>query len=186
MSDPAKVFEEAHERHEAAGEHGPRWVPLAAAILAVLAAVSGFVSNLRATGALISKNDSIVATARASDTYNEYQAGRIKYYVYQAAIDADRGGNVAKLRGIADRQANKGAPLLAKARGYDEKALHENERSEHLLFSHEVLEVATTLFEVSIVLVSITALVGSRLLPIVAGTASVIGVIIFVIGALMH
>lgn len=186
MSDAAKAFEDADERGSLRGERRPRWIPLAAAILAVLAAISGFVSNLRATRALIAKNDSIVATARATDTYNEYEAGRIKYYIYQAAIDAGRGGDIAKLRGIANREANKGAPILAKARNYDANAMHENERSERLLFSHEVLEVATTLFEISIVLVSITALVGSRLLPIVAAVASGIGVIIFATGAFMH
>ncbi|HYZ16629.1 MAG TPA: DUF4337 family protein [Candidatus Acidoferrum sp.] len=186
MSDAAKAFEEADERHAASGARGPRWVPLAAAVLAVLAAVSGVLSNLRATRALITKNDSIIATARASDTYNEYEAGRIKYYVYQAAIDTGRGSDVAKLNTIAGHEASKGAPLLKKARVYEEQARDDNERSEHLVFSHEVLEVATTLFEISIVLVSITALVGSRLLPIVAGAATALGVIIFMIGALIH
>jgi Domain of unknown function (DUF4337) len=182
MNDPAKVVEEAQERHHAAGEHGPRWVPLAAAILGVLAAITTFVSNLRSTNALIAKNDSIVATTHASDTYNEFQAGRIKYYIYQAAIDTDHSGNVAKLRATADRETKKGPPLLAKARRFDEQAARDNERSERLLFSHDVIEVATTLFEVSIVLVSITALVGSRLLPTVAGVASLIGVIVFLVG----
>ena len=181
LNDPAKTFEEAHERHQAGGEHGPRWVPLVAAILAVLAAITTFVSNLRSTGALIAKNDAIVATARAADTYNEFEAGRIKYYIYQAAIDTNRGGDVAKLRATADRETKKGPPLLAKARAFDEQAAHDNERSERLLLSHEIIEVATTLFEVSIVLISITALVGSRLLPTIAGIASLAGVIIFLV-----
>jgi hypothetical protein len=182
MNDPAKVVEEAHERHHAAGEHGPRWVPLAAAILGVLAALTTFFSNLRSTGALIAKNDAIVATARAADTYSEYESGRIKYYIYQVAVDTTRGGDVAKLRGVADHESQKGPPLLARARAFDEQAARDNEHSERLLVSHEIIEVATTLFEVSIVLISITALVGSRLLPAVAGTASAVGVIVFLIG----
>ncbi|HTJ28363.1 MAG TPA: DUF4337 family protein [Candidatus Limnocylindria bacterium] len=182
MNDPVKAVEEAQERHQAAGGHGPRWVPLAAAILGVLAALTTFVSNLRSTGALIAKNDAIVATARAADTYNEYEAGRIKYYVYQVAIDTNRGSDVARLRSVADREAQKGPPVLARARAFDEQAARDNERSERLLLSHEIIEIATTLFEVSIVLISITAIVGSRLLPTVAGIASAIGVIVFVIG----
>ena len=181
MSGAAKAFEEAHERHER-GHDGPRWIPVVAAVLAVLAAISGFVSNVRSTKALVAKNDSIVATTHASDTYNQYQAGRIKYYVYQAAIDASTARDAAKLLATANREKTKGAPLLKKAQAYEDEAARDNDRSESLLLSHEIIEVATTLFEVSIVLVSITALVGSRLLPIVAGIASLGGVVIFLVG----
>ena len=181
MSDPAKAFAEAHERHEQARE-GQRWVPVAAAVLAVLAAISGFVSNLRATNALIAKNDAIVAITHASDTFNEYESSRLKYYVYQAAIDTARGGDLSKLRAFTEKQSKKAAPLLAKARTFEEESKLHSERSERLLTQHETIEVATTLFEVAIVLVSITALVGSRLLPIVAGSAALIGIAFFVFG----
>lgn len=183
MSTPSEQFQEAHERHEAAGERGPRWVPLAAAILAVLAALSGFVSNVRSTAALVDKNDAIIATTRASDTYAQYQAGRIKFYVYQAAIDAGTARDPAKLAAIAAGEKRKGPPLLKKAEAYVSEAEHLNVQSERLLRSHEIIEIATTLFEVSIVLVSITALVGSRLLlPLVAGIASALAVVIFAVG----
>ena len=161
-------------------------MPVAAAALAVLAALGGFLSNLRSTGALIAKNDSIVATTRASDTYNEYQASRLKFYIAQSEIDAGvgPGGNIARLKDNAKRQGAKGPALLAKAREFEHEAERANVRSEHLLAQHETIEVATTLFEVSIVLVSITALVGSRLLPIVAGVASALGIAIFAYGLL--
>lgn len=184
MSTPSEQFKEAHERHEAAGERGPRWVPLAAAILAVLAALSGFVSNIRSTAALVAKNDAIIATTNASDTYAQYQAGRIKYYVYQAAIDAGTARDPAKLAATAASEKRKGPPLLTKAEGFVHEAEHLNRESERLLRSHEIIEIATTLFEVSIVLVSITALVGSRLLPVVAGIASALALAIFAVGAL--
>lgn len=179
----SEAFEQAKKRHED-GREGPRWVPVAAAVLAVLAAVSGYLSNLRSTGALIAKNDSIVATAHASDTYAQYQAERIKYYVSQSAIDAGvgPGGNLAGLRANVERESKKGPPLLEKARHFEEEAERLNLRSERLLAQHETIEIATTLFEVSIVLVSITALIGSQLLPIVAGVASALGVVIAVYG----
>ncbi len=185
MTTPANAFEEARERH-AHGSEGPRWVPVAAAALAVLAALSGYLSNLRSTGALIAKNDSIVAITRTSDTYNEFQAGRLKFYVSQSAIDAGvgPGGNLRRLKANAKRESAKGAPLLEKAARFEREAERDNARSEHLLAQHETIEVATTLFEVSIVLVSITALVGSRLLPIVAGAASGLGLLIFAYGLL--
>lgn len=184
MNSPSDAFREAHERHEAATEGGLRWVPLAAAVLAVLAAIGGFLANQRSTQALVAKNDAIVAVTRASDTYNEYESRSIKQHIYEAAIVAGRGGNVAKLHAVAAHESAAKGPVLEKARGYDEDAVRQNERSERLLHAHEILEIATTLFEIAIVLVSITALVGSRLLPIVSGGAAAIGVAVLIVGAL--
>jgi hypothetical protein len=180
----SKVFEEAHERVEEAREGGPRWVPVIAAVLAVLAAVSGFLSNQRSTQALIAKNDSIVATTRASDAYNEYQAARLKYAIAQTAIDAGTSAPAgrAKLQANATRQERKAPGSLLKAQGYDRQAIVLDEKSERLLGAHETIEIASTLFEVSIVLVSITALVSSRLLPIAAGVASLLGLVSLVYG----
>jgi hypothetical protein len=183
VSDPAKSFAEAHERHQH-GREGPSWIPLAAAVLAVLAAVSGYFGNLCSTEALVEKNDAIVATTHASDTWAQYQAGRIKYYISQSALDAGVGpaANIARLRKNAAEEKAKGPPLTKKAKGFEEEALHHNQRSERLIRQHETIEVGTTLFEVAIVLVSITVLVGSRLLPIVGGTAAALGILFFVVG----
>jgi hypothetical protein len=180
----AKSFEEAQERHEHGGHGGPRWVPIAAATLAVLAAIASYFGNLRSTQALFAKNEANVATTRASDTYAQYQAGRIKYYVAQTALDQglSSGGNAAKLEATVSGEKAKGPPLLEKAHKFEEEATHQNERSEHLLGQHETIEVGATLFEVAIVLVSITALVGSRLLPVVAGVAAVLGMGFFITG----
>jgi hypothetical protein len=71
---------------------------------------------------------------------------------------------------------------MEKAKGFEEEAARHNEHSERLLKQHETIEVAATLFEVAIVLVSITALVGSRLLPISAGIAAVLGIGFFAAG----
>ena len=179
----AKSFEEAHERHEH-GHEGPRWVPIAAACLAVLAAIASYFGNLRSTQALFAKNEAIVATTHASDTYAQYQAGRIKYYLAQTALDqgVNAGGNREKLQSTAEHEASKGPKLLEKAKAHEEDAAHQNERSEKLLGQHETIEVGATLFEVAIVLVSITALVGSRLLPITAGIAAVLGMVFFLVG----
>jgi hypothetical protein len=181
--DAAKSFEEAHERH-AHGHEGPRWIPIAAAVLAVLAAVATYFGNLRSTQALVEKNDSIVATAHASDTWSQYQAGRIKYYVATNALDqgVNPGGNAAKLKDTAAKAAAKGPALMEKAQRFEEEALRHNERSERLLRSHETVEVGATLFEVAIVLVSITALVGSRVLPITGGVAALLGMGFFLFG----
>ena len=185
MTHAADHFKEANERHEH-GREGPSWVPIAAAVLAVLTAVSGYFGNLRSTEALIAKNDAIVATTHASDTYAQYQAGRIKYYVAQTALaqGVQKGGDSAFLNETVKSEKTKGPPLLEKARAFEEDAAHQNERSERLIKQHETIEVGTTLFEIGIVLVSITVLVGSRLLPIAAGAAALLGAIFFLLGLL--
>jgi hypothetical protein len=182
VSDAAQTFHEAQERHEHGRDSAEKWVPVFAAILAVLSAVSGFLSNVRSTAALVAKNDAIVATAHASDTYAQYEAERQKFYAYQSLVDAGIVKNVAKVRATADREAKKAPPLLAKAHRFEELSAHHDAHSDSLLASHERIEVAATLFEVAIVLVSISALVGSRLLPITAGVATAIGLVIFVAG----
>ncbi|HYW52404.1 MAG TPA: DUF4337 family protein [Dongiaceae bacterium] len=179
----AKSFEEAQERHEH-GHSGPRWVPIAAAVLAVLAAIASYFGNLRSTQALVEKNDAIVATAHASDTWSQYQAGRVKYYVATTAIaqGVSAGGDAKALDETAKKEEAKGPPLMEKAKGFEEESTRHNERSERLLRQHETIEVGATLFEVAIVLVSITALVGSRVLPITAGVAAVLGMAFFLFG----
>ena len=176
-------FEAAHEEH---GHEGPRWVPIAAAVLAVLAAVSGYFGNRRSTQALFAKNEAIVATTHASDTFAQYQSERLKYYISQSALDQglNPGGDAAKLRANAHREAAKAPPLLERAKRFDEAADGENARSERLLGEAETIEVGSTLFEVGIVLVSITALVGSRLLPITAAVAAAGGILFFIFGLL--
>ncbi len=179
---PVTPFEAAHE-HTKHGE-GPRWIPVAAAALAVLAAVAGYLSNVRSTSALFAKNESIVATTRASDAYAQYQSERLKFYISQTAVEQgmNAGGNAAKLRATAKREAAKAPPLLAQGHAYDQEAIAWNARSERLLRQHETIEFGSTLFEVAIVLVSVTALVGSRLLPITAGVAATLGMMFSVVG----
>ncbi|HEX3549140.1 MAG TPA: DUF4337 family protein [Candidatus Elarobacter sp.] len=178
-------FEAAHEKHaREPGHDGPRWIPIAAAVLAVLAAVSSYFGNRRSTQALFAKNEAIVATTHASDTFAQYQAERLKFYVSQSALDqgVGPGGKAAKLRANAERENAKGPALLRRAQGFDQQADAENARSERLLGQAETIEVGSTLFEVGIVLVSISTLVASRLLPITAGVAAVGGVLFFLYG----
>lgn len=184
MSSPLEQFHQTTERHTE-GTHGPRWVPVAAAVLAVLAAVSGAVANLRATNALVAKNDAIVATAKAADTWNEYEARSIKQHIYEAAQVTAPAKEVPRLHQVAEHERTAAKPVMAKAKDFEHQADLDNERSERLLGAHEVLEVSTTLFEVAIVLVSIVALVGSRLLPIVAAIASGAGLAILVFGVFL-
>ena len=182
-----KAVEEARERHEHASHAAPsrRWIPLVAALLAVVAALANLASNQRSSDALIAKNEAILAQAKASDAYNFYEARGIKEHAYEALVDAGLVRDpqrLAKLSGIAKRERVEKAKPLADAQRYERAVAEENERSERVLHAHEILEIAVTLFEVAIVLVSISALVTTRLLNGSVVVAAAFGAIAFVIG----
>ncbi len=183
-----KHFQEAQHRGAMAeGGHvsAPRWIPIAAAFLALLAASTGLLAGLRATQANATKSDAILLTARAVDIYSEYDTRSVRQHIYEAALEgAVDAAHAKRLRGVAQHEREAKAPLLPKARKLDKESNAAIERAEHILVSHEILAVATTLFEIAIVLVSITALVGSRILPISAVIATTLGLIIALRGAL--
>ena len=173
----------AHVHHAAEGGHGdihaPRWIAVAAALLALLAASVGLVANLRVTQSSAAKSDAIILTARASDVYTEYDTRSVKEHVYDAVGEiAPDSAHAARLKAVAAHENAAKAPLLARARDLEATSKASMHRAEHLLASHEILEVATTLFEIAIVLVSVSALGGTRLLPIVAGVLTASGLLI--------
>jgi hypothetical protein len=53
--------------------------------------------------------------------------------------------------------------VYAEAKRFEEEADQKQDRAEALLRSFETLEIATTLFEISIAFASISALMGARL-----------------------
>ncbi len=188
--DPTKSFAEAHERHEHAMQpahhaEANRWVPISAAILAVFAALVTLLTNQHASQALDAKSDAIIAVSRAADIYNEYEADSIKQHGYEALIAAGvtvDPKRLATLQAVADEQKAKKKPLLVKARAFEEQAKVDEERSNHLLHVREHLEIAVTLLEVAIVLVSISAVAKAPFLPIVAALAAAGGVVMTIVG----
>ena len=167
-----KEVAEAAERHEQYG--GSRFTPIAAAVVAVLAALANLVSNHRSVEALIAKNQAIVAFGHASDTYNYYEAKSIKQEVYRAAILSSGRKNLA-LQKVVDHEEESKKPVLERARGFEKQANDDDARSERLENSHKTLEVAVTFLEVAIVLLSISALAGTIYLPVIAAAAVACG-----------
>jgi len=187
--DAAKAFTEARDRHKKtegdgtnAGAHGARWVPLAAAILAVLAALASLATTQRSTIALTSKNQAILLFTKASDAFNEYEARSIKQHVYEALVAAGNVRDPAKLQAIAAHEKKAGAPVFIKAREFERQATESNDRSERALRSYEHLEIGVTFLEISIVLVSISALATTRLLTVAAITAATAGILLTIYG----
>ena len=184
--DVHKTLEAAEERREHLNK-GERLVPLAAAIIAVLAALGTLFAQHRSVSALSVKNDSILAQTRSLDLYNFYQARRTRFVVYTALIAAGVPRSPAaraRLEGAATTEHKSSEHTLAQARQFEATAEHEQDRSEAILQSFETLEVATTLFEIAIVFVSISALSQTRILLYLAGGMTAVGVGFLIIGML--
>lgn len=170
---PHEPVSEAAEHHERFG--GSRWTPIAAALVAVVAALAGLGSNQRATQALIAKNQAVLSFTRATDTYNYYQAKAIKEDVYLATSALDKSDASAALRKVADHEHTSKEKVLAQARELEKQADEDDYRSERLMHSHETIAVGVTFLEVAIVILSISSLVGTLVLPVIAGASTLTG-----------
>lgn len=178
--EPHEHVAEAAERHEQFG--GPRWMPIAAAVVAVLAALANMVSTQRVNQALIEKNQAILLFTHASDAYNYYQAKSIKEDVYLATSTLHVGDFVAQLRKVADHEHASKQVVLQKARDFEKKAEEEDAKSERLMRSRETMEIGVAFLQVAIVILSISSLVGTLLLPIMAAGCTAVGLGFFIAG----
>ena len=178
--EPHEHVVEAAERHEQLG--GPRWTPIAAAVVAVLAALANMVSTQRVNQALIEKNQAILLFTHASDAYNYYQAKSIKEDVYLATSTLHVGDTVTQLRKVADHEHTSKQAVLEKARNFEKQAEEEDAKSERLMQSRETMEIGVAFLQVAIVILSISSLVGTLLLPVMAAGCTLAGLGFFFAG----
>ncbi len=179
------ALEGATEHHGTTRSGHARLVPLAAALLAVIAAIATLLSNKSATEALALKNEAILLRTEASDSYNFYQARSIKEYIYQATVDANPKLDTAvraKLLKIPAHEKTAKRPLLARGRAQEEEAKEASRRSERLLRAHEVMEAGVTLLEIAIAIISISALTSSTFLIGFGAIAAVGGLVLLLYG----
>ncbi|HYL27437.1 MAG TPA: DUF4337 family protein [Candidatus Nitrosotalea sp.] len=158
---------------------------MAAAIIAVLAALGTLFAHHRSILALAAKNKAILTQTRATDLYTAYESKQVRYNFYRVLLASElvRNASVNKqLKIAADHENASAAATLKQARGFEDEAQRDDERSEAILRSYEFLQFATTMFEVSIILVSISALAGARLFVPLGCTLSGVGMVVFVIG----
>jgi hypothetical protein len=186
-------FNAAHAMHDASQRYeqiasGDKLVPVSAAVIAVFAALATLFAHHSSTSALAQKNEAILYQSKAADQYNYYESKRIKVQLNQALIDAGlaRNGTAGRraMEARMKKENTQAATILKKAQALDAASVTRVDRSERFLNSYENHEVAATLFEVSIVLVSVTALMRSKVLLLVAGGAMLVGLGFFTVGLL--
>lgn len=164
-----------------------RFVSAAVAIVAVLAAISTLFTHHRSILALAAKNKAILTQSRATDYYTSYEAKEVRYNFYSALLASDlvRKPEVrAYLSAASKKQAETAEADLKKARALEEEANGDDVRSETILRSYEVLQFGTTMFEVSIILISISALAGARTFVLLGCSLSTVGLGFFIFGLL--
>lgn len=180
------ALDEAMERHEQIAQGGIL-VPVAAAVIAVFAALATLLANHNSISGLAQKNEAILYQIKSADQYGYYESSRIKEHVYQAILGAGMVSAVparAQMQSTIAREQGKAAKILKVAQDDDLAAQEHFKDSEGYMKAYEKFEVATTLFEVSIVLVSITALMRTRAMLFVAAGATLIGIVFFGLGFL--
>lgn len=163
----ADALHEARERSEQL-EAGGKIVPVAAAIVAVLAALATLFSNHSSVSGLEQRTLAGIMQTRAADQYSYYESSRLKIEVNQSLSESGLVANPAALRAMRARiqkEQSKSIAILTTARRDEATAGEELRAAEVALASYERYEVSATLFDVSIVLVSITALARNTRAP---------------------
>lgn len=149
-----------------------RFVPFFTAIIAVFAALGTLYSHHRSIQALDARNQAVLLTARATDQNNHYETTQLRETIYQ----------LMKMPSALSEEESTSKATYDKAKTYENEAAGLEKRATSLLTSFETIEVATTLFEISIAFASISALTGTRFTLIVAVCLCVAGAVIGIIG----
>lgn len=164
-----------------------RFVSAAVAIIAVLAALSTLFTHHRSILALAAKNKAILTQSRAADYNTSYEAKEVRYNFYSALLASDlvRKAEIrAYLSAASKKQAEAAEEDLKKAHELEAQSEDDDTRSETILRSYEVLQFGTTMFEVSIILLSISALARTRTFLWLGCSLSTIGLGFLIFGLL--
>ncbi len=184
-----KALDEASERHHHSTTRNHRLIAILGAILAVLAALATLFAHQRSTFAIVAKNEAVLAQAKASDQFNFYETTKIKYELNQSLLNSklvtDKAGRSA-LESASTREAKAVAAISRQAHEYENESATQQLSSQRALRSFETLEISVTLFEVAIVLVSISALTTNRSLISLSLVAGAAGLGYFIVGLLQH
>ena len=156
-----------HAEHAAhGGDRLLSWVSITIAVLAVLSAVVGSLETVASGQALGNKNEAVLAQAKASDSWNEYQAKSLKKHLY--GIAADQGGPKAdKYRQTAASNAADEVKVQAEARALEKERDDKTKLAETAEARHHRLTVAATLLHMGIA-ISTIAIIARRRWPWIA------------------
>ncbi len=189
----AEAHEKAHGAHHGGSEAGEdekkqheswtRFIAVATAILAVVAAIGSLRAGLLVNEALLSKNDEISLRTQATDQWNYYQSKSIKGVVYATTAQLLPPGSplLSKSRAEAARYAHEQEAIQAKAEGLEKDADAKDKSSARDMDQHHIFAFSVSLCQIAIALSAIAALTRSRrvwffsLAAGLAGIAALVG-----------
>lgn len=183
--DAGTTLREVNERHTQL-TMGQKIVPVATAIIAVMGALATLSAHHRSTGALAQKNEGVLLQTKASDQYNYYDSTRMRVQLSETFIEAGvvKAGSPGHkvLEDEIRRDTAQSQAIFDKAEGLESASAAAMERADKAMRTYENAEVAAALFQVSIVLASITALTRTRAFLIAAMGLSVFGLVFYIVG----
>ncbi len=136
-----------------------RHVPLVAAALAVLAGMSSLLSARTGEAMLATRTEAVLAQARATDAWNEYEADSLKAHVNEMGARIASGASVrAALVADADKYRARQAPLRDAATASEATRDADMERSLTAEERKQRFDIGVALFEIAIVLTSVAAM----------------------------
>ena len=168
-----QYFAEGSERI-ASGEKN---VPVGTAVVAVLAALATLFANHSSITSLAYKNEALRYQSQANDQYNFYESRMVRTQIDDAFLESGTVGSAArpKLEGRLRRENALAVPILEKAQSLEERSNAQFADSERVFASYESYEIAAVVFEITVVLASITALTRGRVLLLVCVVTTLVG-----------
>jgi hypothetical protein len=174
---------EEHHKSESHGEMPEKMVPaITAAVLAVFAAFGSLLSGHAA-------NEAILAQSKATDQWAFYQAKSTKEQIFDVGsqvVDALTDGTaqadrtkhaLERLRGEVQRYEREKEEIKRDAEKWEEESRHEYRK-------HTRFALGIALFQVGIVLASVSLLVRFRWLHTLSLVTGVVGLLCLIVGLL--
>lgn len=161
----AEVHKERFQKHhseekEAEAQGWMRFVGVATAIFAVIAAIGALWSGLLVNELLLEKNEQISRLTQASDQWNYYQAEGLKSLIYRTTAQGLPPGSPAAQNDLAQatHYQQKQDDLKREADRLTAEADEARLKSAHFLESHHVFAYCVSLCQIAIALSAVAAL----------------------------
>ncbi len=160
-------------------------IPLVAAILAVFAGLSSLYAGRLGETMLSLKNEGILAQAKASDTWAEYQADSLKAHLAETAtLLAVAPALKKKFEADAKTYRARQSPLKAEALKLTDERTTSMQHAEKFESRKLIFDIAVALFEIAIVMASVSAMMRRPALVFVALAVGVVALGFCVFGIL--
>jgi hypothetical protein len=161
-----EAIEHAEHAHHAAESGDPLMiqVTLSIAVMSVIAAFIGALGETEASHTFVEKNDAVLAQAKASDTWAEYQSESVKRHIYTLGSVLTAQPEAAdKMKSDVDKYAKEQTETQKKAKDLEVEVERHSEIAEHHFLRHHILTLAEGVVHVAVAGASIALLAHKRL-----------------------